>query len=86
MVAIGEVRNYRINATETGIPLTSFDSSGYEETGTGTRSCEVTMEMIYVSTDASQDDILTAFSSQGTRYFSVRPTTGTTPSVVGTGR
>ena len=89
LVTIGEIRNYRINATETGIPLTSFDSSGYEETGQGTRSCEVTMEAVYVTstaTDATQADILDAFTSQGTRYLDVRPTTAAIPSVTGDGR
>ena len=79
VVTLGKLTNFRIFANQAVIPITNFDSSGWEENISGTRSWGFTAETLMVSTAATvEHDTLRDFLSSGTRAWYQISNTSTT--------
>ncbi len=79
-VSFGKLTNFRIFANHATIPVTNFDSSGWEEVVSGTRNWGCTAEGLMVSTAATvEHDTLRSYLSAGTRAWFKIANTSTTP-------
>lgn len=82
---VGEIRDYRMNATHRPIDCTSNDSSGWDEFIKGQQAWTMTFEAIYASSEADQKVIRQMFSTSGAKYFRIQPSTAKTAKWVGRG-
>lgn len=85
MAEIGEVRNWRVTVTHRPIDATSNDSSGWDESIKGQQAWTMTGESFNLATEAEQNTMRKMFSTSGTKYFQLRPSTSLTQKWVGPG-
>ena len=78
-VAFGKITNWRFFANQAVIPVTNFDSSGWEENIGGTRSWGCTAETLMVSTAGSTThaDLRDLLSSGVRRWYKIANTSTT---------
>ena len=82
---VGRIRNWSVDASEDLVEVTSNDSSGNREYIRGTRGYTATLQSLWLSTGAQQEDLLKVFSSSGSRHISIKPGDSTTQGWAGTG-
>ena len=79
-VVFGKLTNFRMFANQAVIPVTNFDSSGWEENIGGTRSWGCTAETLMISTAGTvEHDTLRDYLSSATRGWYKIANTSTTP-------
>lgn len=85
LAVVGEIRDYRINATHRQIDVTSNDSSGWDESIKGQQAWTMTAEAIFASSETDQKVVRKMFSTSGSKYFMIQPSTAKTAKWVGRG-